>query len=116
MARAKCAASLANRALSDGNNKTNKLPGEQSGPSATLQARFTRRIQETENRVRLAPVECTPQPDDRVNARLRASASKIAASATYKLNAIYPSAYRLILPPSALFFFANNDACIMQRP
>ena len=111
--RAAAAASLASRALSDGNNKTNKLPGEQSGPGATLQARFTRRIQETGNRVRLAPpLNALRAPDDRVNARLPTPAPKTAATATYKRDAIYP-------PTCTLHFFfhsANNDARIMHRP
>lgn len=66
-----------------------------------LQARFTRRIPETGNRVRLAPVECTPQPDDRVNARLRELPRlRRLASATYKRDAIYPAD----VPAAVLFF------------
>lgn len=101
--RAAAAASLASRALSDGNNKTNKLPGEQSGPGATLQARFTRRIQETGNRVRLAPpLNALRAPDDRVNARLPTPAPKTAATATYKCR----FAMQSTRPPARSIFFS----------
>ena len=56
-------------------------------------------------------------PDDRVNAKLPTPASKTAAIATYKRDAIYPPTCTL-LPRAerSIFYSANNDARIMHRP
>lgn len=77
---ARAPASLANCALSDGNNKTNKLPEEQSAPP-----RYIPDLHGGSRKQGIAyglrPLNALQPPDDRVNAGLGAAASKTAASA-----------------------------------